>query len=727
MLSIRHLIALTFLTVFTSSSFAAVTVDATVSAVTRSANNLTSPQFSTTTSNELILAMISADRKTGGGPNMTVLSLTGANLTWNLVKRVNVRSGTAEIWKAFAPNPLTRVTVKATLANKAAASITVVSFAGVDTSGTNGSAAIGAIAGESGTAGSPTAPLITTRDGSLVFAVANDSSRAIAIVPVTGQSLVHQYLTSSNTTHWVQKLNAAVPSAGTQVVVSDTTPVNDAYNIAAVEIRAAPVINTFTISGSISPAASAAGTVMRLSGDQSATAVADASGAYSFPDLPNGNYTVTPTKEGFIFNPSSETVAIGNGNIGTVNFSALSNIITQDVSVSTNPSTSTQAIDSPAFSTRVGQELLLAFIATGKSTAESIQVQNVSGAGLTWTLVNRVNTAPGTTEIWKAYAPSTLSNVTVTATLTEPAAASMTVMSFINADISSEDGSSAIGNTSFGNGSTGAPTAWTNTTRNNSLVLAVGNDSDQAVSRLPGSGQEIVNQSLAISGNTFWVQKITSPVAVGGTQVTVNDTSTSSNHWNLNVVEVIAANNPVYTISGNFSPNGAGAIVTWNGMGSSGVVTADANGNYSIKVGANGTYTLLPSAPRSVVSPVTFDVSINSASQSGINFSTTAAPTGSAFLTWTAPIKNSNGTANPDIAGYNVYYGTSPGNYMTALDAGNVTYFRVTGLAPGTYYFVVTAYSSTDLESAHSNEASLDLSLKLTGKMLTRELSFQVR
>lgn len=80
-------------------------------------------------------------------------------------------------------------------------------------------------------------------------------------------------------------------------------------------------------------------------------------------------------------------------------------------------------------------------------------------------------------------------------------------------------------------------------------------------------------------------------------------------------------------------------------------------------------------------------------------------PTGSATLTWTAPLLNTDGTALTDLAGYHIYYGTSAGALTTQIDVAGTTAttYAITGLAPGTYYFTVTAYSSVGTESAQSN------------------------
>ena len=63
-------------------------------------------------------------------------------------------------------------------------------------------------------------------------------------------------------------------------------------------------------------------------------------------------------------------------------------------------------------------------------------------------------------------------------------------------------------------------------------------------------------------------------------------------------------------------------------------------------------------------------------------------------------------TADPDVTGYNLYYGTSPGAYSQSLNVGNSTSATVTGLNEGsTYFIIVTAYTAT-LQSLPSNEIS---------------------
>jgi hypothetical protein len=72
-----------------------------------------------------------------------VTGVSGAGLSWVLVQRTNVQSGTSEIWRAFATSARSNVTVTATISQSVSCSLTVLSFAGVDTTGINGSGAIG--------------------------------------------------------------------------------------------------------------------------------------------------------------------------------------------------------------------------------------------------------------------------------------------------------------------------------------------------------------------------------------------------------------------------------------------------------------------------------------------------------------------------------------------------------------------------------------------------------
>src|SRR5262245_35996377 len=77
-----------------------------------------------------------------------------------------------------------------------------------------------------------------------------------------------------------------------------------------------------------------------------------------------------------------------------------------------------------------------------------------------------------------------------------------------------------------------------------------------------------------------------------------------------------------------------------------------------------------------------------------------AAEAASLTLAWDA-------SAGPDLAGYQLSWGSSSGTYTQTLDVGNRTSWTVTGLLEGTtYFFVVRAYNSARVFSAASGEIS---------------------
>jgi hypothetical protein len=762
-------------------------IDVTVSTDTSNKNTtVASPVFSTTAGNELLLAFVAADDVSGGN---TVTGVAGAGLTWQLVGRTNVQMGTSEIWRTFAPASLNSVAVTATLSQAAAVTLTVVSFANVDTSGTNGSGAIGAIGSGNAISGAPTATLTTTRNNSWVFGVGSDWDNPIARTLAVNQTMVHQYLATAGDTFWVQRAASGTPAKGTPVTISDTAPTGDRYNlticevlatgtptwgisgtvspsssgsgttltltgaaggtatgdssgnfsftgllngtytvtpsrsgftftpasqtvtvsganVTAVNFTAQPVptwsvsgtvspaasgagtvltlsggasgtttadsggnftftglangmytvtpsktgltftpasqtvtvsganvtavnftaqpVPTWSVSGTVSPAASGAGTVLTLSGGASGTTTADSAGNYTFAGLANGTYTVTPSKSGFTFTPASQAVTVSGGNVPAVNFtvqpvptwsvsgtvspaaSGAGTVLTLsgaasgtttadsagnftftglangtytvtpsktgfiftptsrsvtvsganvsavnftiqtppsglaiDVNVSFDQSPAQTTVGSPTFSTVAANELLVAFVATDYLSGANTTVTGIAGAGLTWQLVARTNVQAGTAEIWRAFAAAPLSAVSVTATLSQSAVSSLTVMSFTGASTSGTNGSGAIGAVASANANPGAPSATLVTTRNNSWLFGVGSDYDNATARTLGASQTIVHQYLTPLGDTYWVQRQNSPTPLAGTSVTINDVGPTNDRYNLTVCEIL--------------------------------------------------------------------------------------------------------------------------------------------------------------------------------------------
>jgi predicted secreted Zn-dependent protease len=195
------------------------------------AKTITSGALSTTTGNELLVAFLASDGPKGGG-TQTFSSVTGAGVTWKLAQRTNTQAGTAEIWTAVAPSPLTNATVTATRGSGSfTGNIDVVAFSGADTT------TAGAVGTASAASGQPSVSLTTTSPGSWVWAVGDDWDNASSRTVGAGQTKFDEFLAGSGDTFWTQSQTAPGNAAGTKVTLNDTAPTTDRWDMAAIEIR----------------------------------------------------------------------------------------------------------------------------------------------------------------------------------------------------------------------------------------------------------------------------------------------------------------------------------------------------------------------------------------------------------------------------------------------------------------------------------------------------------
>jgi len=96
------------------------------------------------------------------------------------------------------------------------------------------------------------------------------------------------------------------------------------------------------------------------------------------------------------------------------------------------------------------------------------------------------------------------------------------------------------------------------------------------------------------------------------------------------------------------------------------------------------------------------------ASLAAFSVSVQAIVFGSATLSWLPPTTNTDGSPLTNLAGYKVYWGPSQGNYPNSTTLANpgLTTYVIDNLAPGTWYFVATAYNAAGTESSFSGVAS---------------------
>jgi hypothetical protein len=83
----------------------------------------------------------------------------------------------------------------------------------------------------------------------------------------------------------------------------------------------------------------------------------------------------------------------------------------------------------------------------------------------------------------------------------------------------------------------------------------------------------------------------------------------------------------------------------------------------------------------------------------------TAQPsTGTAALSWTRPIKNTNGSPLLNLAGYRIHYGARPDALSQSIAVSDpaTTSYTLQGLASGTWYFAISAFTTAGTSSTLS-------------------------
>jgi hypothetical protein len=99
---------------------------------------------------------------------------------------------------------------------------------------------------------------------------------------------------------------------------------------------------------------------------------------------------------------------------------------------------------------------------------------------------------------------------------------------------------------------------------------------------------------------------------------------------------------------------------------------------------------------------------MSSASLASFSIAVNQISNGTATVNWIPPTDNSNGTALTGLAGYEIHYGTASNNLSQTAQVANsgLTSYTLTNLTAGTWYFGVTAYTTSGTQSSMSNLAS---------------------
>jgi hypothetical protein len=188
---------------------------------------VTSTPFRTAAGGETLVAFVAADGP--AGPGKQTATVNGAGLNWKLLKRSDAGPGDAEIWAATAPGVLTGATVTSKLGNSAYdQDLTVIAMEGLS--------GVGASSAASGTGGSPSLTLTTSKPTSLVFAVGEGQNAVARTLPAGWVGMGQWIDRASQSTFWTQYTNWPTGASGTVVTVHSTAPSGGHWNMAAVEL-----------------------------------------------------------------------------------------------------------------------------------------------------------------------------------------------------------------------------------------------------------------------------------------------------------------------------------------------------------------------------------------------------------------------------------------------------------------------------------------------------------
>src|SRR5467141_1932861 len=152
-------------------------------------------------------------------------------------------------------------------------------------------------------------------------------------------------------------------------------------------------------------------------------ATGDVNGNYTLSGLPNGTYTVTPTKTGFTFGPASQTVTVSGANVTAVNFVTPPNITSFTPAI--GPAGTSVTLTGSGFTGTTG----VTFNATAATTftvTSDTQVSATVPAGATTGKISVTNTA-GTGTSAGNYTVAAVPVISSFAPASEPAGASVTL------------------------------------------------------------------------------------------------------------------------------------------------------------------------------------------------------------------------------------------------------------------------------------------------------------
>jgi inhibitor of cysteine peptidase len=347
----------------------------------------------------------------------------------------------------------------------------------------------------------------------------------------------------------------------------------------------------FTVSGQVTLNSTGLGSVtMVLSGTTSVTTQTDSQGNYSFSDVVPGTYTVTPSKQGYGFSPSSQTVTVTDGNQTGINFTA----------------------------------------EAGYSISGQVTLSGSGLVGVTMTLSGGVSKVTETNSEGR-YSLTGLQNGSYVVTPTKegyqfsPASQSVTITD------SNKDGINFTATAGFT--ISGKVTIDDSGLGEVTMTLSGGVSLTTLTTTTTSLGEYSFSN---LSSGTYTVTP--SRAGYGFTPVSQMITISNANVENVDFSAAFG-----YSISGQVARNDSGlkgVTMTLSGDDSD-TTTTDSEGNYLFTGLSDGSYTVTPTKQGFEFDPSSQDVTISGASETGVDF--TAERTSAPTIFFIAPISGKSG------------------------------------------------------------------------------------
>jgi hypothetical protein len=462
-----------------------------------------------------------------------------------------------------------------------------------------------------------------------------------ASVTLTGPSSSTMTASSNGTFSFVGLANGtytvSVSNTGFTITPpSQTVPLNGAN----ANLTFSSAAQTFSLTGSITgPGAS--GATVTLSGTSTATTTSNAAGAFSFPAVTNGNYTVTVTETGFTYTPPSQAVTI-NGTNAVLTFASAVQTYSLSGTITGPGGSGATVVLTGAASATTTADVTGAFAFPGLNNGSYTIA--VSKTGFIYTpasqpvTINNANAVVSVSSVAPTFSitgritGTGASGATVTATGT--ATASTTTNSSGNYTLTGlPAGTYTITPVKTGFAYTPASTVVTITTANGTANFTsaqaftlsgtiTGVGASGATVKLTGSTTATVTTAAGGAFSFPGLVNGTYTVAVSeaGFVYTPASQSVTINGANRNLTITSAAQ--TYSITGTLTGAGAsGATITLSGTKAA-TTTSSTSGTYTLSTLPAGTYTVTPSKSGYVFTPASQSVTITTANVTA-NFSST--------------------------------------------------------------------------------------------------------